>query len=98
MGLVAGLTDFHPKIKTTPPPPTVISTFSPGRTGFAGGWMCGHGAHTYFMEAVMPDVLDFDEMYNYPASFFAGDTGEDEEYADVDWDDPVNMPSFWDCV
>ena len=60
--------------------------------------MCGHGAYTYFMEVVMFDALDFDEMYNCPASFFAGVTGEDEEYADVDWDDPDNMPSFWDCV
>ena len=56
--------------------------------------MCGHGAHTYFMEAVMPDALDFDEMYHCPASFFAGDTGEDEEYADVDWGVPDNIPSF----
>jgi hypothetical protein len=50
------------------------------------------------MEADMPEALNFDEMYNCPASFFADDTGEDEAYADVDWDDPVNMPSVWDCV
>ena len=60
--------------------------------------VCGHGACTYFMEADMPEALNFDEMYNCPASFFADDTGEDEAYADVDWDDPVNMPSVWDCV
>ena len=37
MGMVAGLTDFHPKIKTTPPP-TVISTFSQAA---ATPWMRG---------------------------------------------------------
>ena len=40
MGMVAGLTDFHPKIKTTPPPYRDLYVF-PGCSHFVDERMAG---------------------------------------------------------